>query len=117
MSIEALDIEKLGGAFLLWIVLAIIIEEAGNTIFNWKPYREHLGGRGFKTPIIFVVSALIGYYFGADVFLALIDSVGVAGESNWLSIIVSALLLTGGSGTAYRALNRLREARKKVADG
>lgn len=36
-------------------------------------------------------------------------------KSNWVGKGVSALLLTGGSGTMYRVLNRLREAKKQIA--
>ena len=114
MNVEALDVEKLGAAFLLWIVVAVIIEEAGNTLFNWKLFKDNLGGRGLKTPIIFVISILICSYFKIDILLALIGSVGVHSTSNWISYGVSALLLTGGSATAFRTLNRIREARKKV---
>ncbi len=114
MNVETLDVEKLGAAFLLWIVVAIIIEEAGNALFNWKPYKDNLGGKGFKTPIIFVVSVLVCAYFDIDILLALIGAVGVVGKSNWVSIGISALLLTGGSATAFRVLTRLREAKKKI---
>ena len=116
MSVEALDVEKLGAAFALWVLVAIAIEEAGNGLFNWKHFKDNLGGKGLKTPIIFIASVLVCSYFNADIFLALISSVGIEGQSNWLSIGVSALLLTGGSGTAFRVLNRVREARKKLAE-
>ena len=114
MNTELLDMEKLGAAFVLWIVVAIVIEEAGNALFTWKPYKEHLGGKGFKTPIIFITSVLICAFFDIDLFLALVSSVGVSAMSNWLSIGISGLLLAGGSGTAFRTLNRLREAKKKI---
>ena len=117
MSLQALDVEKLGAAFVLWILVAIAIEEAGNGLFNWKLFKDNLGGKGLKTPIIFVVSVLVCAYFKTDIFLALIGSVGITGESNWLSIGMSALLLTGGSGTVFRTMNRIREARKKLAEG
>lgn len=84
-------------------------------VFDWKLYRENLGGKGLKTPIVFIGSVLIVSYFNVDIFTALIGSVGVQGESNWVSKGVSALLLTGGSGTVYRVLNRLREAKKQIA--
>ncbi len=114
MSLEALDVEKLGAAFLLWIIVAIAIEEAGNGLFNWKHFKDNFGGKGLKTPIIFILSVLVCAYFKIDIFLAFIASVGIAGESNWLSIGMSALLLTGGSGTAFRVINRLREGKKKI---
>lgn len=114
MSLEALDVEKLGAAFLLWIIVAIAIEEAGNGLFNWKHFKDNFGGKGLKTPIVFILSVLVCAYFKIDIFLAFIASVGIAGESNWLSIGMSALLLTGGSGTAFRVINRLREGKKKI---
>ena len=117
MSVEALDVEKLGAAILLWVLVALIIEEVAKALFDWKPYKDNLGGKGFKTPIIFVVSILICFVFDVDVFLALVGSVGVKAETNWLSCGITALLLTGGSGTVFRFLNRLREARKKIEGG
>ena len=116
MNVEALNVEQLGAVFLLWVVLSIVIEEAGNALFNWKPYKNHLGGKGLKTPCIFLVSVLTCAYFNTDIFIGLIKSLGVDADSNWLSIGISALLLTGGSGTAFRTLSRIREARKKIAE-
>ncbi len=116
MSLETLDVGQLGAAFALWIMVAIAIEEAGNGLFNWKHFKDNLGGKGLKTPIIFVVSVLVCAYFKTDIFLALIGSVGIDSESNWLSIGMSALLLTGGSGTVFRTINRIREAQENVTD-
>ena len=116
MSLEALNVEQLGAALALWIIVAVAIEEAGNGLFNWKHFKDNLGGLGLKTPIIFFLSVLVCAYFKTDIFLAFIASVGIAGQSNWLSMGMSALLLTGGSGTAFRVLNRVREARKTIAN-
>ena len=115
MSLETFDLEKLGTVFVLWVVLAVIIEEAAGVIFNWKPYKDKFSGKGLKTPIIFVLSALICAYFNIDILVALIISVGITGQSNWVSTGVSALLLTGGSSTAFRTLNRVREAKDNIA--
>lgn len=114
MNLEVLDLEKLGAVFVLWVVLAVIIEESAGVIFNWKPYKDKFSGKGLKTPIVFVLSALICAYFNIDILIALFDSVGIMENSNWVSTGVSALLLTGGSSTAFRTLNRVREAKDKV---
>ncbi|MDE0281063.1 MAG: hypothetical protein OXN16_08270 [Gammaproteobacteria bacterium] len=114
MNLDALDPEKLAAVFVLWVVVAVIIEEAAGVLFNWKPYRDKFSGKGLKTPIVFVLSVLICTYFNTDILIALIGSVGITGESNWVSTGVSALLLTGGSSTAFKTLNKMREARKKV---
>ena len=114
MTIESVSVEAFGFALLLWLVAAIVIEEAANALFGWKLYKENLSGKGFKTPIIFIVSYLICSYFDIDIFLALITPIGVGGESNWISIGVSALLLTGGSGTVFKFANRIREAKREL---
>ena len=114
MNVEILDLEKLGAVFLMWVVVAVIIEEAVGVIFNCKPYKDKLSGMGLKTPIVFVLSVLICLYFNIDILIAFIDSVGIMGESNWVSKTVSGLLLTGGSSTAFRILNRVRETKEKV---
>ena len=116
MPLDPVNVETFGAALILWLVTAVVIEEAGNALFGWKQYKERLGGRGLKTPIIFVVSYLLCYYFGIDIFLALIAPVGIVGTSNWISVGVSALLLTGGSGSVFKFLNRIREARKELAN-
>ena len=116
MPLDPVNVETFGAALILWLVTAVVIEEAGNALFGWKQYKERLGGRGLKTPIIFVVSYLLCYYFGIDIFLALIAPVGIVGTSNWISVGVSALLLTGGSGSVFKVLNRIREARKELAN-
>ncbi len=117
MTFETLDIEKLGAALILWALVALIIEEVAKAIFDWKLYRDSLGGKGFKTPIIFLVSISICFIFKIDIFVALIGSVGIVAASNWLSCGITALLLIGGSGTIFRFLNRLREAKNKIEGG
>ena len=114
MNLEILDVAKLGTAVGLWIIVAVVIEEVFKPVFDWKPYRENLDGKGLKIPIVFIGSVLVVSYFNVDIFVALIGSVGVQGDSNWVSKGVSALLLTGGSGTVFRVLNRLREAKKQI---
>ena len=114
MEVEFLNVKQLGAAMMLWVLVALIIEELAKALFDWKLYKDNLGEKGFKTPILFVVSALICFIFGIDIFMALVDSVGIKAETNWLSCGITALLLTGGSGTVFRFLNRLREAKKKI---
>ena len=114
MEVEVLNVEQFGAAMSLWILVALIIEELAKALFDWKLYKDNLGGKGFKTPILFVISALICFIFGIDIFLALVEPLGIKAETNWLSCGITALLLTGGSGTVFRLLNRLREAKKKI---
>ena len=115
MDLGSLNVEAFGAALVLWLVAAIVIEEAAGALFGWKLYKERLGGKGLKIPIIFIASYLICYYFSIDIFLALIAPVGIEGTSNWISIGVSALLLTGGSGSVFKVLNRIREGQKQLA--
>lgn len=107
---------QLGKAFILWVFVAVIMEESGNSIFNWKIYKENLGGKGLKTPIMIALAVFICASFDVDIFREVLGAVGIAGDSNWISLGISALLLSGGSGTAFRVLERLRQAGKKAAE-
>lgn len=44
MNLEVLNLEKLGVVFVMWIALAVIIEEAAGVLFNWK----HVQGQIFR---------------------------------------------------------------------
>ena len=112
--VSGVDGGKLASAAVLWVFLAILIEEACNILFNWKYYKERLGGKGLKTPIVVFVSLLICFVFDTDIFMLGVQGVGLTAESNWLSKILSALLLGGGSSTAFRVFQRFREARKQL---
>ena len=83
MEVEVLNVEQFGAALSLWILVALIIEELAKALFDWKLYKDNLGGKGFKTPILFVISALICFIFGIDIFLALVEPLGIKAETNW----------------------------------
>ena len=117
-GLESIDLVNLGKALMLWLLVAIIIEEVCNVVFNWKVYTNSgLVGRGLKTPFIFVVSLVVSASFGIDIFKALMAPIGVTIESGPVSYLLTAALLNGGSGTVYRVFNRVREGKTKLAGG
>ena len=117
MNLDALNWDNLIAAIFLWFVTSLIIEEASKAVFDWKIFKDNFAGKGLKTPIVFVESVLVCVYFKIDILLALLGAVGITGQSNWVSTGVSALLLTGGSSSVFRMLNRLREAKTQISGG
>jgi hypothetical protein len=99
------------------IVVAIILESAFAVIFNWRVFLEFFDGRGVRTVVMFlggwfVATALHQDFVGAlfDVYLR---TGGGDEQSDWITQVLTALVLAGGSASVnqlFVALN-LREAK------
>lgn len=96
-------------------VLAILIESALSVIFNWRLYLKFFSNRGMKTLIMIGVAALVVWTFNIDILEKMLASYGVpvSSESFFLSNLLTALILAGGSAGVYKILVALgyREAR------
>ena len=108
-SFSKLNYEHLAAAIFVWLFISLIVEELCNVLFKWKIYKEWgLNNRGLKTPIIFVISAIICVSTGIDIFARLMASIDININSSIVTYAVSAALLNGGSGTVFRFLERIR---------
>ena len=102
---------------IIWVFLSIVLEEVFNTLFEWKIYRNHVDGKGLKFPIkMAILLFLVNTYPGMDIFHKLLKAMGLEGTSGAISYSITALLLSGGSSTAFKVLKRMREAKKKLEE-
>lgn len=95
-------------ALMILFVLAVLIESALAVIFNWRLFLELFNGRGVKTLVAIAVSAVVVSTFGIDrhVFERLLTVYGVSvGEGGrTVSLVLTSLILAGGSGGVHRIL-------------
>ena len=63
-------------ALIILFVLAILIESALAVIFNWRLFLQVFNGRGVKTLVMIVVSALVVWTFKVDVVFAMMKEYG-----------------------------------------
>lgn len=118
MKLELNAIFKgLGAVLLLWVVLAIILEQVFHALFEWKVYKNYLDGKGLKFPIkVVVILILVNTYSEIDVFQKLLLVINGAAQASAISYSATALLLSGGSSTVFKVISRLREAKGKLGN-
>jgi len=88
-------------------VLAILIESALAVIFNWRLFLQLFYGRGVKTLVMIVVSALVVWAFNVDVIDTMMAAYGIKPEDGGQGAVafwLTALILAGGSAGVYRIL-------------
>lgn len=88
-------------------VLAILIESALAVIFNWRLFLQLFYGRGVKTLVMIVVSALVVWAFHVDVIDTMMAEYGIKPEDGGQGAVafwLTALILAGGSAGVYRIL-------------
>ena len=114
MDINSIDMQMLGLVAVAWLAIAVVIEEAFNTLFNWKYFKNRFNNIGLKTPIIFITSLVLCEFYKVDIFQAIMAPIGISIETGFFSCMITALLLTGGSGTVFRVFNRIREGQSEI---
>lgn len=101
------NIGTLAGDLIGLFVVAVILETALSTLFNWRVYREFFNGRAVKTLVMVAFGYAVVTQFGYDIVGIILAKVGAPGAPGPLSHILSALVLAGGSATAYQLFKAL----------
>lgn len=99
----------------VWFFLALILEEAAGFVFNSRAFQKYLTGRGLKS--IFILAGGLAITLGLKIDLLHMGLVAVKMKSQVpteVGYIITALLLAGGSGSVFRALNKMREFKKEI---
>ena len=100
-----------------WIFLSIVLEEIFDALFDWKVYKRLFDGKGLKFPIKFLlIMCMLFAYPKTDIFRNLLDAMKLNGESGMISYTATALLLSGGSATAYKVLRKFKKAKEELKD-
>lgn len=115
-------------------VVALLLESAFSTIFNWRVFLTYFSTRGVKTIIMIVVSFIVVYVFNFDVMATLIAAFKLppelpAGETKEIALakliqsgptskFITSLILAGGSAGIYNLLVALgfRSPREAAVD-
>ncbi|MGK5032685.1 hypothetical protein [Janthinobacterium sp. MDT1-19] len=103
----------LGEAFRILVaafVLAVLLESAFELLFNWRLFQEYFVGKAWRTPIMFAVTLLVVRQFGFDPLAQVFNAYqggGAHGKDDWLTAIISAMILAGGSVGVNRIMTSL----------
>ena len=100
-------------------IIVVILESALSALFNWRVYREVVNHRAWKTPVMLLFGLAICWTFQYDIFAqALVAAGATAAEAtgNWLTLLVSAMILAGGSSGINTLLKNLG-LRNALPDG
>ena len=87
------DWEQLFEVLAAVVVLSFVVERALAIIFEHRLYVATLDQKGLKTPIAFVVAALICWHWDFDLISVLLK----AGEVSLLGKLLTAAVIAGGS--------------------
>jgi hypothetical protein len=130
-SNEEIDkLAEVGNALLKYLVLAIIIESAMSTLFQWRWFQKASYRKGLKTPItVFVAFVVLSTYPTLDVLTDVLKVFGDksldvqdGGAKEWITRLLTALLLAGGSSSFVSLYQKLGlrspvgSVEKKVAE-
>jgi hypothetical protein len=103
-------------------VVALLLESAFSTIFNWRVFLTYFSTRGVKTIIMIVISFIVVYVFNFDAIASLIAAFKlpeqlpagmtkdatlaklVAEETGAVSKFITSLILAGGSAGIYNLM-------------
>jgi hypothetical protein len=91
-------------------ILAVLLENAFATIFNWRLFLTYFSVRGVKTIVMIAVSLVIVLLFEIDIVDDLVeayhpDTVDI--NAGVLSIPITALILAGGSSAVNNVMRAL----------
>lgn len=81
-------------------VLAVLLESAFELMFNWRLFQEYFVGKAWRTPIMFAISLLVVRQFGFDPLAQVFNAYqggAPQDKGDWLTSILSAMILAGGS--------------------
>lgn len=90
---------------LLLLTISIFLEAALSVLFNWRVFQSRFEGRGVRTPVAVVVSALIVFAFDVDVMrevFGAFDLYDAEDRAGFTTKIVTAFIVAGGSSLIFR---------------
>jgi hypothetical protein len=106
-----------------FFMLAVVIEVAFATIFQWKIYLKYFHDKGYKTPLIVVVSFIFCKTANLNIVGDLLKILFEKSHeiNNYIGLFITALLLAGGSSGMNSLFSKLKirdpDAIQKRADG
>lgn len=105
-------------ALVVLFVVAVLIESALSTLFNWRLFLQVFNGRGMKTLIAIIVAWVVVDMLKLDIVQQLLMAYyKVVPPSEWLTKLLTALIIAGGSNGVYNILVTLgyRDAKRAEA--
>jgi hypothetical protein len=105
-------------ALTMLFVIAVLLENAFTTIFNWRVFLTYFSVRGVKTLVMVGIALIVVNVFNVDILANLIavyktpagqavSPDAVLQEYGFVSKFVTALILAGGSAGVYNIMHAL----------
>ena len=96
-------------ALTILFVVAVLLESAFTTIFEWRVFLTYFSRRGIKTLIMILASYWVVRQFDLDIFVALLKAYqpNRGDDSVFGSQLMTALILAGGSAGVYNLMHAL----------
>ena len=89
-------------------ILAVLIESGLALIFRWRPFLDYFDSRTVNAIVAFVLSLMFVRLFDLDIATKLVNTYsGTAHPSNWPGLVLTALIIAGGSAGVNRILQTL----------
>lgn len=104
-------LERIAQGFTIALALAIIEERALSVLFNWKHWQDRFDGRGLKVPIALVFALVICWMGRFDLVAMVIPGL----KPNPIGILMTAMLVSGGSGMVIAVAQALKKGSKQLA--
>ncbi|MGM4914933.1 hypothetical protein [Rhizobium sp. 768_B6_N1_8] len=99
-------------------VIAVVLENGFAVIFNWRVFLAYFDTKGVKTILMVLISWIVVVWFKLDVFASLLAAFTIpdsganlttqaAAMSNWISKLITAFVLAGGSSGIHNLMYAL----------
>ena len=99
--------ESIGEVLAAFLVLSLVFEMAMTPLFNWRIFKERLGGKGLKTPILLLLAFVTFWGYGLDIVRDCLVALGYEAALTLGGQILTALLIGGGSQGFFELFRRL----------
>lgn len=102
-------ISKSFTALMILFVLAVLLENAMEILFNWRVFLTYFSLRGVRTPIMIVFAWIVISLFDIDIVEALMNaySIDKSDKSSWATSLITALIIAGGSSGVNNVMHAL----------
>lgn len=99
-------------SLVMLLVLSVVFEVAMDALFSWRKFAKFFEGKGWKMPLVFVVSFVVFWSYDVDIFKDVLAAFGKtvpAGSiSGLMGQVLTSFLIAGGSSGIHQIFIKLK---------